>query len=122
MLGLTPAIGRLIGLQDDALGSGSAAVAVLSWASWTNRFHADPSVIGKRLVIDGAPSPVLRVAPRRRFRPRTAGARRGAAARDDGARRARRRAAPPGAAGVDRIAAARRGRLPARHRARLLRR
>jgi len=67
MLGLTPAIGRLIGLQDDALGSGSAAVAVLSWASWTNRFHADPSVIGKRLVIDGAPATVIGVAPRRFF-------------------------------------------------------
>jgi len=67
MLGLTPAIGRLIGPQDDALGSGSAAVAVLSWASWTNRFHADPSVVGKRLVVDGAPATVIGVAPRRFF-------------------------------------------------------
>jgi len=65
MLGLTPAIGRLISPQDDALGSGSAAVAVLSWASWTNRFHADPSVIGKRLVVAGAPATVIGVAPRR---------------------------------------------------------
>ncbi len=67
MLGLTPAIGRLIGPQDDALGSASAAVAVLSWASWTNRFHADPSVVGKRLVVDGAPATVIGVAPRRFF-------------------------------------------------------
>ena len=67
MLGLTPAIGRLIGPQDDALGSASAAVAVLSWASWTSRFHADPSVVGKRLVVDGAPATVIGVAPRRFF-------------------------------------------------------
>src|SRR3954471_5136636 len=64
MLGLTPAIGRLIGPHDDELGSDSAAVAVLSWASWTNRFHADPSVIGRRLVIDGTPATVIGVAPR----------------------------------------------------------
>jgi predicted permease len=67
MLGLTPAIGRLLGPQDDALGSESAAVAVLSWASWTNRFHADPSVVGKRLVVDGAQATVIGVAPRRFF-------------------------------------------------------
>jgi putative ABC transport system permease protein len=67
MLGLTPAVGRLISPQDDALGSDSAAVAVLSWASWTNRFHADPAVIGKRLVIDGAAATVIGVAPRRFF-------------------------------------------------------
>ena len=67
MLGVTPAVGRLLGPQDDALGSGSAAVAVLSWASWTNRFHADPSVVGKRLVVDGAPATVIGVAPRRFF-------------------------------------------------------
>jgi predicted permease len=47
--------------------SGSAAVAVLSWASWTNRFHADPSVVGKRLVVDGVQATVIGVAPRRFF-------------------------------------------------------
>ena len=67
MLGLTPAIGRLLGPQDDVIGSGSAAVAVLSWASWTNRFHADPSVVGKRLVVDGAQATVIGVAPQRFF-------------------------------------------------------
>jgi predicted permease len=64
MLGLAPAIGRLLGPQDDVIGSGSAAVAVLSWASWTNRFHADPSVVGKRLVVDGVQATVIGVAPR----------------------------------------------------------
>jgi len=67
MLGLTPAIGRLLGPRDDAPGSASAAVAVLSWASWTNRFHADPSVVGKRLGVDGVQATVIGVAPRRFF-------------------------------------------------------
>jgi len=64
---VTPAIGRLLGPQDDALGSSSAAVAILSWASWTNRFHGDPSVVGRRLAIDGAAATVIGVAPRRFF-------------------------------------------------------
>ena len=65
MLGLTPAVGRLLGPQDDTLGSASAAVAVLSWASWSSRFHADPSVVGKRILVDGAQATVIGVAPRR---------------------------------------------------------
>ena len=36
----------------------------MSWASWTTRFHADPSVIGRRLEIDGAPATVIGVTPR----------------------------------------------------------
>ena len=67
MLGQTPALGRLLGPEDAELGSSSAAVAVLSWACWTNRFHADPSVIGRRVVLDGAPATVIGVAPRRFF-------------------------------------------------------
>ena len=39
-------------------------MAVLSWTSWTKRFHADPSVIGTRLVIDGVQATVIGVAPR----------------------------------------------------------
>jgi predicted permease len=62
MLGITPAIGRLIGPQDDQLGSASAAVAVLSWASWNSRFHRDPSVLGKRLALDGVQATVIGVA------------------------------------------------------------
>jgi predicted permease len=67
MLGVPPAIGRLLGPQDDEVGSANAAVAVLSWASWTNRFHADPSVLGKRLVVDGVQATIIGVAPRRFF-------------------------------------------------------
>src|SRR4029079_9144808 len=61
MLGLTPAIGRLVAPQYAVLRAASAAVASVSWASWTNGFHADPSVVGRRLVIDGAPATVIGV-------------------------------------------------------------
>jgi predicted permease len=67
MLGVTPALGRLLGPHDDELGAANAAVAVLSWASWVNRFHGDPSVVGRRLVVDGVQATVIGVAPRRFF-------------------------------------------------------
>jgi putative ABC transport system permease protein len=67
MLGVTPAIGRVLRPEDDRLGSDSAAVAVLSWPSWTNRFHRDPSVVGKQVVVDGVPATVIGVAPPRFF-------------------------------------------------------
>jgi len=63
-LGLTPAAGRLIGPEDDRLGSAEAAVAVLSWACWKSRFAADPEIVGKRLVVESVPATVIGVAPR----------------------------------------------------------
>ena len=48
VLGVQPAIGRLIGAQDDEVGSGGAAVAVVSWSYWQKRFNRDPSILGKR--------------------------------------------------------------------------
>ena len=63
-LGVTPAIGRLIGPADDRLGSPDAAVAVLSWASWHTRFHQDPAVVGMRVSVNGAQATVIGVAAR----------------------------------------------------------
>jgi predicted permease len=63
-LGVRPAIGRLLSPQDDVLGADSAAVAVLSWISWSNRFHGDPAVLGKRFTVEGVQATVIGVAPR----------------------------------------------------------
>jgi predicted permease len=63
-LGVKPAIGRLIGPQDDQLGAADAAVAVVSWAYWQNRFNLDSAMPGKRIVVDGVPVTVVGVAPR----------------------------------------------------------
>ncbi len=57
-LGMQPAIGRLIGPQDDQLGAGDPAVAVVSWSYWQNRFNRDSTILGKQIVVDGVPATV----------------------------------------------------------------
>lgn len=47
VLTLTPALGRLLNEQDDWPAADS--VAVLSHRYWRTRFHADPSILGRRL-------------------------------------------------------------------------
>jgi putative ABC transport system permease protein len=61
------AAGRLIDRHDDQLGNAGAAVAVLSWAYWDSRFNLDPAVLGRRIVLDGAPVTVIGVTPREFF-------------------------------------------------------
>src|SRR6266851_4137835 len=60
-LGVQPAIGRLIGPQDDRVGGADAAVAVVSWSYWKNRFNLDPAILGRRIVLDGVPVAVVGV-------------------------------------------------------------
>ena len=57
MLGVKPALGRLIG-------PGESAVAVLSWSYWKNRFNLDPAVLGRRLAVEDEAVTVVGVAPR----------------------------------------------------------
>jgi predicted permease len=66
-LGVQPATGRLIGPEDDQMEAGRAAVAVVSWSFWQNRFNLDPAILGKRLVVDGVPATVIGVTPREFF-------------------------------------------------------
>jgi predicted permease len=66
-LGVQPAIGRLIGPQDDRLGSPDAASAVISWSFWKNRFNLDPAIAGTRIVIDDVPAVIVGVAPQTFF-------------------------------------------------------
>jgi len=63
VLGLQPALGRLLGPEDDRAVGGSH-VAVLSYAWWQTRFGGDPHVINEPLVINGQPMTVVGVAPR----------------------------------------------------------
>jgi len=61
VLGVKPGLGRLIGPED----AGSAAnVAVVSWPYWKSRFHLDPAILGKRIVIDDVPATIVGVTPR----------------------------------------------------------
>jgi putative ABC transport system permease protein len=47
VLGLAPALGRLLGPADDRT-VGAHFVAVLSHAYWTTQLGADPGVVGRR--------------------------------------------------------------------------
>jgi len=62
VLGLRPALGRLIASADGRLDA-PAPVAVLSWRYWRDRFHADRSILGRRIVVDDFPFTIAGVAP-----------------------------------------------------------
>jgi putative ABC transport system permease protein len=69
VLGLKPAIGRLIGAED-VPASGDGEVAVVSWSYWNRRFHRDPAILGKRIFYIDAPKIIVGVAPRAYVGPR----------------------------------------------------
>ena len=64
VLGLQPAIGRLISSQNDRVGSADAAVAVISWSYWQSRFSLDPAVLGRSVLVNGVPATIIGVTPR----------------------------------------------------------
>jgi predicted permease len=63
VLGITPAIGRLLGTGDDQA-PGEPHVVVLSYAYWLKRFALDPGVLNQPLVVNGQPMTIVGVAPR----------------------------------------------------------
>jgi len=52
VLGVEPILGRLLGPGDDQPGCGISG-ANISYAFWQRNFAGDPSVVGKRLTLDG---------------------------------------------------------------------
>src|SRR5271154_1427035 len=63
VLGLKPALGRLIGPEDvPAVGDGTAVV--VSWSYWNTRLNRDPAVLGKRIWYEDAPKIIVGVTPR----------------------------------------------------------
>jgi predicted permease len=63
VLGLAPAVGRLLTAQDDRT-PGAHPVVVLGHGFWSRRFGADPNIVGSRLSVNGHPMTVVGVAPR----------------------------------------------------------
>ena len=61
-LAIQPAIGRLLGPEDDRR-FGSDFVAVLSHAYWSTRFDKSPAVLGEALTVNGQPMTIVGVAP-----------------------------------------------------------
>lgn len=64
VLGMQPAIGRLIGPEDDRTGNPSA-VAVVSWSYWKSRFNLDPAMLGKQIIVEDMLVTIVGVAPRK---------------------------------------------------------
>jgi predicted permease len=63
VLGLAPALGRLLGPEDDVT-PGAHPVAVLGHHYWTDRLGGDPDVAGRTLTVNGQPMTIVGVAPR----------------------------------------------------------
>jgi predicted permease len=62
VLGLRPALGRLLAPADDQT-VGSHFVAVLSHAYWTSHLGADPAVLNEPIVVNGQTLTIVGVAP-----------------------------------------------------------
>ncbi len=60
VLGLKPALGRLLLPSDDV--ANSSAVVVLSYNYWKNNFASSPAVIGKTLLLNAKPFTIVGVA------------------------------------------------------------
>jgi predicted permease len=63
MLGVAPAIGRLLTPSDDAV-RGSGAVIVLSYDTWRTQFGGDSNIVNRRITVSGVPLTVIGVARR----------------------------------------------------------
>ena len=63
VLGVTPALGRLLGPDDDRV-DGQAESVVLSDAYWQSEFGGDPGVLGRTLTVNEVPLTIVGVAPR----------------------------------------------------------
>jgi putative ABC transport system permease protein len=62
VLGMQPFLGRLLSAEDDQPGCPASGVDI-SYAFWQRNFGGDPSVIGKRVTLDGNSFEVLGITP-----------------------------------------------------------
>ena len=60
-LGVQPLMGRTFTQKED---DQRAPVTVLSYATWQSRFHGDPNILGKTILLDRKPYAVIGVMPR----------------------------------------------------------
>lgn len=60
-IGGSPAMGRVF--SADEYQTGAEPVVIMSHATWQGRFGGDPAIVGKTIVLDGAPRTVVGVLP-----------------------------------------------------------
>ena len=61
-LGVRPLFGR--NFREDEQIAGQDAVVILSYSSWHERFHGDPNIVGKQIVLNRRPVSVVGVLPK----------------------------------------------------------
>ncbi|MGH9885896.1 MAG: ABC transporter permease, partial [bacterium] len=61
MLGIAPEVGRVFTADDDRPGANH--VVVIGHGLWQRRFGGDPQVVGKRILLEGAPHTIVGVMP-----------------------------------------------------------
>jgi predicted permease len=62
VLGLRPALGRLIGPGDDPA-PGESHIVVLGYSYWQRQFGSDPSVVNQSMIVNGQTMTIVGVAP-----------------------------------------------------------
>src|SRR5260370_28654955 len=62
VLAIPPMLGRIFSPSDDS--PGAPRTAILTYGYWQRKFSANPSAIGKTIIVDGMARPFLRVLPR----------------------------------------------------------
>ncbi|HYN09958.1 MAG TPA: ABC transporter permease [Vicinamibacterales bacterium] len=63
LLGVAPILGQGFAAEHDRPGGGG--VVLISHAVWTVRYHQDPAVLGRRVLVNGTPAVILGVMPER---------------------------------------------------------
>jgi predicted permease len=61
MLGVQPAVGRVLNSKEDDQTYSGHPVAVLSYDYWTSRFARDPGVVGKKILVNDYPMTIVGV-------------------------------------------------------------
>jgi predicted permease len=61
MLGVTPAVGRVLSSDQDDRAYAGHPVVVLGYDYWARRFNRDPSVVGKKILVNNFPMTIVGV-------------------------------------------------------------
>lgn len=70
VIGVRPAFGRTIGPDDDRVGA--PAVAILGSGAWQSRYGRDATILGRSVIVNGAPATVIGILPEKSGFPSTA--------------------------------------------------
>ena len=62
VLAIPPMLGRIFSLSDDS--PGAPRTAILTYGYWLRKFSADPSAVGKTIIVDGMAREIIGVLPR----------------------------------------------------------